>query len=291
MAGRTGVISLPKAWLTTRGIKKGDSLELEEQGASILIKQIGVSSSGLKTSIDISNTLPMTTRIIAALYKAGYDEFDVQYSTQDELDAIQRVVRQGFIGFELLHAGKHHVTIKKVTQPDASELPAVFRRMLHLITLSAHESLDAMKQHDKEWLQSIITRDQDVNKLADFCRRMHAQQQHPRASQHNFITDMFEKVGDAYADACKAALEHKPSKQVLELHHRLNTYLEQVSDAYLVFTLEKMPGLGTTNMLLRQYSFSIAPKIAPEEIPVWFYLNQAREFLFAMTSAMIVANV
>ena len=76
----TLVVSLPSKWTKKYNVKKGSSIFLKEHGSTISISK-HAEKGETKITVDASGTLPMTHRITGALYKAGYDEINMKYST------------------------------------------------------------------------------------------------------------------------------------------------------------------------------------------------------------------
>ncbi|MFQ5475181.1 MAG: AbrB/MazE/SpoVT family DNA-binding domain-containing protein, partial [Candidatus Nanoarchaeia archaeon] len=91
LAGKTQVISLPSKWVKKHGIKKGDALEVSEK-RNALICSTSKQVYHNQTKINISGLGPMAKRIIAAIYKAGFEEIEVAYSSAKELSLIQEVL-------------------------------------------------------------------------------------------------------------------------------------------------------------------------------------------------------
>ena len=111
LAGRTYVVSLPAEWIKKYNVKKGSEVDLEESGNKVIV----TTSSELvsdKVSVDLTNSLPMTKRILGALYKSGYDEIHATFGSEDERKVIEEVVKDAFIGFEVSYLGKNNVVIR-----------------------------------------------------------------------------------------------------------------------------------------------------------------------------------
>ncbi len=84
----TFVVSLPSAWLKRHKLKKGDELAVEELGPKLVVCPKSEAKPG-KAVVDVSGTGAVARRVLGALYKAGYDEMEIRFESQKELQTIQ----------------------------------------------------------------------------------------------------------------------------------------------------------------------------------------------------------
>jgi len=75
IAESTQLISLPRKWALRYGIKKGEELEVEEQGNKLLVSS-GHDAGGKKTVLDVRGQPKLKRRSICAAYLKGYDEIE-----------------------------------------------------------------------------------------------------------------------------------------------------------------------------------------------------------------------
>ena len=83
----TLVVSLPTQWVKKNKIQKGNSVHLEEKGKTLILSLLPQAQEKI-ISLNLSQTVPMTHRVVGALYKAGFDEMTLTYSTSEEGEAI-----------------------------------------------------------------------------------------------------------------------------------------------------------------------------------------------------------
>jgi len=292
MAGKTCVVSLPKKWVVSHGVKKGDSVEVEESPGFLRILPSHVAPEGKRVQVDLTNTAPMSSRIIAALFKAGYDCIEATFSSTDELEAVQHVLQQGMLGFEMVHQGKNQVTLKKVSSANLEEFAILRNRLLLVIKSLAVETLEAARKHDAGWLQALVVRDKEINRLSDVCRRMVSQQIGLHRSCQQYVAlEYLEKLADAYIDYCKTAQLHHPSREILELHKRVNSLSLALIELLFSFSLSKAVALGSEHWLVARYHASLSSKIEAEQIILWFHLGRVQEYSFDMLGSVIAAGL
>ena len=89
LAGRTLVVSIPSNWASKYKIKKGDEVDISDDGTSLKITTSQKESGNKKISIDLSSTTRSIARAaISGLYKKGYDEITVNYNSKEIYDSI-----------------------------------------------------------------------------------------------------------------------------------------------------------------------------------------------------------
>ena len=118
LAEKTLVVSLPSKWARAYNVRKRDEVEVGEAGSKLTISP----QSELveeKTELDVRGLdLEVSRRALGAIFKAGYDEVNVTFEDMKELNKIQEVVREEFIGFEVMNLGKGSLTAKNITTVD-----------------------------------------------------------------------------------------------------------------------------------------------------------------------------
>src|SRR3989338_4074636 len=88
----TLMISLPNKWARQHSIKKGDEIEIEEQGKRLVIsldKELELD----KKEIEIKEVGSIIGRILVALYKSGYDEIKIKYKDPRIIEFAQEKIR------------------------------------------------------------------------------------------------------------------------------------------------------------------------------------------------------
>jgi len=92
IAGSTQLVSLPRKWSIEHNLMKGDELEVEEEGNTLLVSTGKAVDSG-SVEVDVSSLdRDSLMFLIRALYKNGYDEIILNfknsrvYSLRDSAD-------------------------------------------------------------------------------------------------------------------------------------------------------------------------------------------------------------
>ncbi len=251
LAGSTLVVSLPSSWAKKNNVKKGEEVDVDEKGSELCISTQNAMIED-STSVSIVGIDPMVKRALGALYKAGYDEVEVEFAPE-ELRTAQEVIREEFVGFEVVYKGKNTLTVKKISSIDPEHFDTMLRRMFLLLLQMAEESLEAVLEKDKEWLKAIAFMDKDMNKYADFCRRVlnkYGYKKYRVTSPVYFVVEQMEKIGDCYRDICVFAAENNPEIDP-DLFSEVNSFVEMFYKLFYSFDLKELAKFGKKRYELR----------------------------------------
>ena len=233
-------------------------------------------------------------RTLGALYKKGYDEFTVHFANREELELAHAVIREEFTGFEVVHHGKNHLVAREISQPHADQFDAVLRRQFLVIKDYANDIATALAQKDYAWLQRLVLRDKDVNKLADFCRRLINKQQSGQNSTALYvIIEQLEKISDRYSDISYFASEKRvpPSKTLLKAYDTINTYLDHYYQCFYQFSLPSMKDFVAKRRPLIAALQDARERTTRDEQRILFWLEDITEKLFDLNGALMALRL
>jgi phosphate uptake regulator len=287
------LVSLPSSWVKKHGVTKGAEVALEEKD-STLVLQPPSAQTRLRTSIDVTNLAPIVKRALGALYKKGYDEFTVHFSDHEELELAHEVIREEFIGFEVVQHGKNHLVVREISQPHADQFDAVLRRQFLVIKDYAQDAASALADKDHPWLKRLVLRDKDVNKLADFCRRLINKNQGTKLSTGlYFIVEQLEKISDRYRDICKHAAEKKlaPGNPLLAAYKDIAQYLDDFYRCFYQFSLPAVSAFVKKHAELVASLERASGHASREEQRVFFWLEDIADKLHDMNGALMTAHL
>lgn len=290
----TLVVSLPSAWAKHHGLKKGDELEADEQGPRLVLCPKSEAKPG-RVSVDVSGAKPMIKRILGALYKAGYDEFEVGYEGKEELGAIKEVMAE-FVGFEVIEEGKNTVLIRNVSHLIPEEFDNMFRKMIFVIDTIAQEGLNACRARDWKKLQFMASVDIEVNKYADFCRRILNTVGHKvarRASPSYYLVEQLEKIGDSFRDICLyCSSNHLAiSSGLSATYASVNDFFRQFRVLYGKFDIKTLTEFARRHYELKSELEKMLQSTDKKELPVLVLLKTAESDIFDMNGALMAEKL
>lgn len=169
--GSTYIVSLPKHWVTASKLKVGDSVSMtiDSGGTLTLDSSLGTKKpiSRIEVLVDEDeNDLHFLRRLIG-LYISGHDEIIVRGRTRipPEIRKIVSDFTRKVIGSEIVEESLTSVTIQDVADHTHLDMRKVLRRM-HLMSRSMHaDSMEALKNSDKDLAENVLARDDEVDRL------------------------------------------------------------------------------------------------------------------------------
>jgi phosphate uptake regulator len=205
IANSTQLISLPRKWAKSRGIKKGDELEVNEKGNSIVISA-EKKDEVRKAIVDMSKLGTYIERFFHAFYKAGYDELLVNYSIPEQLDQIQRILGTTTIGYEIVDQKANSCLIKAVAESSESEFNPMLRRTFLLL--------------------EIVN-----NKYTGFCRRILNKGGYDptKVSLVYCTVEELEKIADEFKYVCNYILKNKDK---IKIDKKIKKILKKLAELY-----------------------------------------------------------
>ncbi len=291
LASNTLVISLPADWVRRKKLEKGDSIDLEEFEGKLILSSKKISPEG-RIYVNISGMDPMIKRILGAFYKSGYDEVKVSFSSIKELKTIQEVIREEFLGFEVIDQKKDYLIFKKVSHIEPREFHNMLRRMFLIILSMADDSLEAIQKRDKEWLKAIALHDKDVNKIADFCRRVlntTGAEGFKRNPPAYFIVEQLEKIGDLYRDICTyhCVNPKRMSKKMIKLYSDINKFFRDFYKLFFGFDMDLLKSFARSRDLLKK---RFDDSLSEKDVKTLILLFSVLESTFDMNGSLMAVN-
>jgi phosphate uptake regulator len=248
LAGKTAVLSLPIKWVRQCGIKKGDELEIDENG-SVLTVSSNLKGNEAPVEINISDmNSSLIWRYLNTTYKLGASEIKILYDDQEvynpdkkrkikTMDLIREIVNE-LIGLEIIKQGNNFCILKEISSVKGEEFDPVYRRIFLTLLNLAKDSLDAIRNKDKNGLENIIKYlDPNINKLFKFCLRI-------ISKENNYIKDVMsktiilhglERIGDLYSEISRMLLNNKNIKinnETLRIYNDVNNLLGEFYEIY-----------------------------------------------------------
>ncbi|MBI3036184.1 phosphate uptake regulator PhoU [Candidatus Woesearchaeota archaeon] len=274
----TFVVSIPSAWTRHHKLKKGDELEVDEQGPKLVLCPKSEARPG-RAVVDVSGTEPVTKRIVAALYKAGYNEVEIKFGSQKELETIQKTIREDFVGFEIVGKTKQAILAKNVSEQKYEEFDTLLRRVFMLILEMGSECYRAVAAGNFDELKAIAKMDDDVNRHVNFCRRTLNTIGHKvvaRVAPTYYLVEQLERTGDCYKLFCKRVSEARPvpKKWMNDLLADANFFVRRFYELYYAFSLQGMADFWEEKGKIEKSIASALEAAGKKELAVVFAISE-----------------
>jgi phosphate uptake regulator len=171
------VVSLPKEWIKSNNLKKGDMLSLEVQrDLSLIVKSsLKVSEDKRKITVELDESASSDSifRIVIGCYLNGYNDIALTSDnifTVQQQQAIRNVVKSLYL--RIISSNASRVSLQTLMNESMANLLDGVERM-HLITLSmCMDVLKAMKTWSLELARSVVSLEEDVDQFMFYLLRL-----------------------------------------------------------------------------------------------------------------------
>lgn len=281
-------VSLPKKWTDTFHLQKGDEIELTPHEDQIILQAKAGKKPAKVGTLDISQLGPLTRRAFDAMYKAGYDEVEVLYTSPKQLEDVQQAIDLEAMTFEIVKQEKNRCVVKDISEAETKEFDALLRRTILLLKVMGEDLLVALNERDFETIKRIRDLEKTNNKFTHFCRRALAIKGYPEYGKTVFlytIVEQLETCADEFKFLCDYLVAHpqlKVSKEVLAIFERVNQSIALFTELFLKHDLENAKELNELRKKTIAGAFSLFEKTADSQKVLLHYLINIESMVFGM---------
>lgn len=294
IANSTQLISLPRKWSMKYGVKKGDELEVEEQGNTIVLSTEEGAQLGEK-EINVTG-LDRTTIIyyLQALYRVGYDEIKVVFNeptaihfrTNKKINIIS-IIHTGvdrLIGYEVVQQKENFCLIKNISKSSIQEFDSVLRRIYLLLNDTSSDLAKEAKEMNLSLIETIEEKHASITKFISYCLRLlnkYGHHDHKKTIILFHIISSLDRVIDVLRDAGRDLLKikHKLNGTTIQFFNFINQNIQLHSELFFKFDLGKVVEIykNRNEMLNQLYQFR--NKVPPDELVLSSKLEHIFELL------------
>ena len=169
----TLTISLPKAWVSQRNLKKGDQVFLVEEGKALKVLPSDAAEERRSTSSDyiidsdLCDEPGMLERVIVGNYVLGHERIIVRSSLRlrsEHQDEIRRSVRR-LIGMGIVEESSSKVVLQCSINPANYPLDTLVKRLYNLGSTMLSEALEALVTKDRALAEDAMKREDDADMM------------------------------------------------------------------------------------------------------------------------------
>ncbi len=209
----TLTVSLPSLWAKKFGIKKGDELDVVEEGGEL---RIGIKDASLRETkkFILGDFKRVGQSCVTSAYRQGYGGITLQCADLDYLATLRKLIHNETIGFEVVKQERNLWEIKDLAGQGKDEFNLVLRRLWLLVMDLAQEGVRALEKEDEIFLKSMDSRDFIVNKFSNYCLRtliLRNPFSYSLNPVYYCVIRNLETIADHYKDLCLVSLSI-PSK-------------------------------------------------------------------------------
>ncbi len=257
MGGGTILVSLPKGWVRKNGVKKGDTLSVEElSGGKLMVKPFEAGEGEPKQiSIDYpGDELSQVINDVTGAYLLGYDVIRVVGSrviSREDRAGIKGTIGR-LVGLEIMDEDSKRMTMQFLLEPTVIIPERIVLRMSGLLEGMLKDTAEGLVKGDQKLLALVGERDDEVDRLYFLLvRATRAAIVRPDVAEryglspvdlldYRVLASFLESIGDAITD-----LSHK-------LHGRASPRRLARDYAACVSKLTAMNDLATQGFISRR---------------------------------------
>ena len=170
MGEGTILVSLPKSWVKKNGIKKGDTLAVEEVSGRKLIVHPYEGSEDAPKEITVDypgDDISQVSNDVTGAYLLGYDVIRVvgnKVITREDRAVIKGIIGR-LVGLEIMDEDSKRISMQFLLEPTAIVPEKVVRRMSGLLDGMLKDMAEALSRGDTKLMALVGERDDEVDRL------------------------------------------------------------------------------------------------------------------------------
>ena len=256
IANSTQLISLPRKWSVKYGVKKGDELEIEENGSKLTIatdKGVNLESVEIDvTGLDRSSIM----YYIRSIYRMGYDEIKVNFNNPttihyrlNEKKSVISVIHtevNRLVGVEIVQQKENFCIIKDLSpNPPISEFDNILRRIFLLIADAIKDLVEGMKNVNLILVKTLEEKHDTITKFVSYCLRLLNKRGYPQPRKTSYLYHIIasmDRLVDVLKYSARYFIKYKPklSKDTINIIVNIEQSINFYSELFYKFDLAKV---------------------------------------------------
>ena len=297
IANSTQLISLPRKWAQKYGIKKGDELEVEEEGNKIFI---GTEKSQEAGNIEINITgldRDSLMFLIRVLYVKGYDEIKLIFNTpivdHHRLGKKVKVISEihaevnRLTGIEVIQQRENFCILKVLSESSIKDFDLILRRIFLLIGDASNDLIGGAERGNKYLVESIQEKHDSITKFVANSLRLlnkvgYINYKHTPLYYH--IIESLDAINDILKESSKEIVESniKISKSCKNILHKINESLEDYHKLFYKFDFKLVEKISSDRYRILGNIESLTKKLSKDEIMLLMSMKQIVEVLYTL---------
>ena len=292
IANSTQLISLPRKWALKYDIKKGDELEVEEDGNKIFISTESVQESG-NIEVDITGLdRDSFMFLIRILYVRGYDEIKLIFNNPivhhyrlgkkvKVISAIHAEVNR-LTGIEVIQQRENFCILKILSESSIKDFDLILRRIFLLISDASNDLIKGAGKGDKYLVESMEEKHNTITKFMSSALRLLNKVGHPNhknTSLYYHIIESLDNVNDILKESARDIVNFKIkiSKNSEKILFRINESLAEFNKLFYKFDFKLVEKLSSERYKIMVEIRGALKKLSKDEILLLMNMERVQE--------------
>jgi len=300
IADSTQLVSLPRKWAISHNIKKGDELDVKEEGNKIIISsEKGIELASVE--IDVSS-LDRTSILyyIEILYRIGYDEIVVKFTNpetehyrlnkKEKVISIINYISSRLIGMEVIQQKENFALLKSLQTISPKEFDTVIRRIFILLKDASEDIISEIKKGDFLSLETIEEKHDSIAKFISYGMRVlnkvgTGDKRNTYILFH--ILNQIDKITDIIKYSSREIIEkkRKVSKDAISILEKIDLSIKWYAEFFFKFDTSKIKDIYFNRDTVIKKIREKENKLIPEDLLLVEYFRHILEFLVDITQA------
>ncbi len=289
IANSTQLISLPRKWTLKYGVKKGEELEVEEDGSKIIISTEKVQDSG-NIEVDITGLdRDSFMFLIRTLYIRGYDEIKLNFNNQitdhhrlgkkvKVMSEIHTEVNR-LTGIEMIQQKENFCVLKVLSESSVKDFDLILRRIFLLLTDSSSDLVKGASKRDKYLVESLEEKHNTITKFMATALRLlnkGGYQDYKKTPLLYHIIESLDNINDILKETARDIVNSNISisKACDNVLQRISNSIHDYYNLFYKFDFKLVEKLSSDRYKILDDVKLLSKKLSKDEIRV--LLNQAR---------------
>ena len=281
IANSTQLISLPRRWSLKYNIKKGDELEVEEDGSRLLIGTDKTQELG-DIEVDITGLDPDSFMfLIRILYIRGYNEIKLIFNESviehprigKKVNVISEIHREinRLTGIEIIQQRENFCILKVLSESSIKEFDLILRRIFLLIMDASNDLIHGARKGDRYLVESMEEKHNTITKFMANNLRLLNKSGHPNhknTSLYYHIIESLDNVNDILKESARDIVESniKISKNCENILVRINDSLQDFHKLFYKFDFKLIEKLSSNRYKILDDIKLFSKKLSKDEI-------------------------
>lgn len=214
VGNNTLTISLPSKWTKKYNLKKGDEIEVVENGPELKINPAEIKINK-EVTINIDNAISsLVWRYLKSAYMQGYDTIIVEFSKkklpytskETRLKGEKReilitdllyTIASRLTGMVVVDQTKNKFILKNIKMADDIDIDVLLKRVFQNVKTQAEKIREVLITKDKEEFENIIAIENNINNFVDYLTRV-LNKKNISGGEYYTVVVFLEKIADSF---------------------------------------------------------------------------------------------
>jgi len=248
----TYIVSLPKKWVTSLGLKAGSPITITIQDNSLILtpkEMVKPATQPAEAILIVSSKDDPNTiiRTIISLYLVGYNSIVVRTKEEridtKQISVIKELTRKKLVGTEIISETLNEIKLQTLASYPGLSVENALRRMCIITTSMHRDAIQALKNLDKKLAQEVIQLDDEVDRFSLYImRQLEVAVQNPKILKeiglssprdclgYRVIVKFVERIADHAVRIAENILElkEKPNEAVFKILNEISMFAQNV---------------------------------------------------------------